>query len=177
MIVKSIKTIRQLKECLAAMNTRCPYPNHTYACDGKPKIKCYLVHAINQWNEFIGCDKWKQNERGRILNQEDYTNYITHLSQGSPRRLELQRISCSFESKMLTPINLQKYPFGIHTHPRHHYINLLPRKLLKLKTAVLRGWNHDECIYKRIQIYQQTGVPISSKVKSDYGSKVKQIEK
>ncbi|GBC03656.1 hypothetical protein RclHR1_05240005 [Rhizophagus clarus] len=48
------------------MNTRCPYPNHTYACDGKPKIKCYLVHAINQWNEFIGCDKWKQNERGHM---------------------------------------------------------------------------------------------------------------
>jgi hypothetical protein len=35
-----------------------------------------------------------------------------------------------------------------------------------------RGWKHDECIYKRIQTHQQTGVPMSSKVKSDYGKKV-----
>src|SRR5436305_8908400 len=54
------------REYLAAINTRCPYPNNTYACGGKPRIKRYLVHATNQWSEFIGCDKWKQNERGHM---------------------------------------------------------------------------------------------------------------
>ncbi|GES88073.1 hypothetical protein RCL_jg2648.t1 [Rhizophagus clarus] len=46
-------------EYLAAMNTRFPYPNHIYTCGGKPKIKCYLIHATNQWSEFVGCGKWK----------------------------------------------------------------------------------------------------------------------
>ncbi|RIA98303.1 SH3 domain-containing protein [Glomus cerebriforme] len=38
-----------------------------------------------------------------------------------------------------------------------------------------RGWKHDECIYKRIQMHKQTGVPMSCKDKSDYGKKYKQI--
>jgi hypothetical protein len=55
-----------VEEYLAAINTQCPYPNNTYACGGKPKIKHYLVHATNQWSEFLGYDKWKQNERGHL---------------------------------------------------------------------------------------------------------------
>ena len=35
-----------------------------------------------------------------------------------------------------------------------------------------RGWKHDEIIYKRIQTHQQIGVPMSSKIKSDYGKRV-----
>ncbi len=38
--------------------------------------------------------------------------------------------------------------------------------------CIFRGWNHDECIYKRMQIHQQTGIPMSSKDKSDYGKKI-----
>ncbi len=30
----------------------------------------------------------------------------------------------------------------------------------------------NECIYKRMQIHQQTGIPMSSKDKSDYGKKI-----
>ena len=48
------------------MNTRCPYPNNTFTCGGRAKIKHYLVHATNKWNEFIGCDKWKKNEKGHM---------------------------------------------------------------------------------------------------------------
>lgn len=46
-----------------------------------------------------------------------------HLFQGLTQRIELKRVSCSVEFKMLTPLNLQRFPFviliskGIHTHP------------------------------------------------------------
>jgi hypothetical protein len=58
--------IISFREYLAAVNTRCPYPNNTFACGGKAKIKRYLVYNTNQWSEFIGCDKWKQNEKGHM---------------------------------------------------------------------------------------------------------------
>ncbi|CAB5162431.1 unnamed protein product [Rhizophagus irregularis] len=45
-------------------------------------------------------------------------------------------------------------------------------KSLKLKIAILRGWKHNECIYKRIKIHQQTGIHMSSKDRSDFGKKM-----
>ncbi|CAI2183619.1 15085_t:CDS:2 [Funneliformis geosporum] len=58
-------------EYLTAIKTQCPYSNNTFTCDGKAKIKRYLVHTTNQWSEFIGCDKWKQNEKGKDPKSED----------------------------------------------------------------------------------------------------------
>ncbi|CAB5371662.1 unnamed protein product [Rhizophagus irregularis] len=136
-------------EYLTAIKTRCPYPNNNFTCG---------VHTTNQWSEFIGCDKWKPNEKGhmslqikagvdinllkslfanqgKILDQEDDTNcnmlyptgchkkYCVHLFQGLTQKLELKRLPCSVEFKMLTPLNLQRFSFviliskGIHTHP------------------------------------------------------------
>ncbi|CAB5387573.1 unnamed protein product [Rhizophagus irregularis] len=34
------------------------------------------------------------------------------------------------------------------------------------------GWKHNECIYKRIKIHQQTGIHMSSKDRSDFGKKM-----
>lgn len=51
---------------MAAIKTRCPYPNNSFTCGGKAKIKHYLVHATNKWSEFIGCDKWKPHEKGHM---------------------------------------------------------------------------------------------------------------
>ncbi|CAB5373697.1 unnamed protein product [Rhizophagus irregularis] len=45
-------------------------------------------------------------------------------------------------------------------------------KSLKLKIAILRGWKHNECIYKKIKIHQQTGIYMSSKDRSDFGKKM-----
>ncbi|PKK62760.1 hypothetical protein RhiirC2_759179, partial [Rhizophagus irregularis] len=45
-------------------------------------------------------------------------------------------------------------------------------KSLKLKISILRGWKHNECIYKRIKIHQQTGIHMSSKDRSDFGKKM-----
>ncbi|CAB5210418.1 unnamed protein product [Rhizophagus irregularis] len=39
-----------------------------------------------------------------------------------------------------------------------------------------RGWKHNECIYKRIKIHQQTGIHMSSKDRSDFGKKCKAIK-
>ncbi|GBB97340.1 hypothetical protein RclHR1_02970015 [Rhizophagus clarus] len=66
----------------------------------------------------------------------------------------------------------QSTPFDTNIAESAHAMINRTGKPLKLKTAILRGWKHDDCIYMRIQTHQQTGVPMSSKDKSDYGKKV-----
>ncbi|PKY36995.1 hypothetical protein RhiirB3_460983 [Rhizophagus irregularis] len=66
----------------------------------------------------------------------------------------------------------QTTPFDTNIAESAHAMINRTGKSLKLKIAILRGWKHDECIYKRIKIHQQTGIPMSSKDKSDFGKKM-----
>ncbi|GES81018.1 hypothetical protein GLOIN_2v1764533 [Rhizophagus clarus] len=104
------------------------YPNNTFTCGGKVKINRYLVYATNQWKEFIGYDKWKQNEKGhmslqikegvdvnllkslfasegRIANQEDDTNCNKLYPSSSHQKYCWKQFVNVFGTNMLVEIH------------------------------------------------------------------------
>ncbi|PKC10022.1 hypothetical protein RhiirA5_414881 [Rhizophagus irregularis] len=80
--------------------------------------------------------------------------------------------SLTYHYSLMSYEDWQTTPFDTNIAESAHAMINRTGKSLKLKIAILRGWKHDECIYKRIKIHQQIGIPMSSKDKSDFGKKM-----
>ncbi|GBC34674.1 hypothetical protein GLOIN_2v1788167 [Rhizophagus irregularis DAOM 181602=DAOM 197198] len=80
--------------------------------------------------------------------------------------------SLTYHYSLMSYEDWQTTPFNTNIAESAHAMINRTGKSLKLKIAILKGWKHDECIYKRIKIHQQTGIPMSSKDKSDFGKKM-----
>ncbi|UZO20295.1 uncharacterized protein OCT59_012721 [Rhizophagus irregularis] len=80
--------------------------------------------------------------------------------------------SLTYHYSLMSYEDWQTTPFDTNIAESAHAMINRTGKSLKLKIAILRGWKHDECIYKRIKIHQQTGILMSSKDKSDFVRKL-----
>ncbi|CAB4376450.1 unnamed protein product [Rhizophagus irregularis] len=80
--------------------------------------------------------------------------------------------SLTYHYSLMSYEDWQTTPFDTNIAESAHAMINRTGKSLKLKIAILRGWKHNECIYKRIKIHQQTGIHMSSKDRSDFGKKM-----
>ncbi|CAB4375450.1 unnamed protein product [Rhizophagus irregularis] len=80
--------------------------------------------------------------------------------------------SLTYHYSLMSYEDWQTTPFDTNIAESAHAMINRTGKSLKLKISILRGWKHNECIYKRIKIHQQTGIHMSSKDRSDFGKKM-----
>ncbi|PKY15814.1 hypothetical protein RhiirB3_428072 [Rhizophagus irregularis] len=124
---------------LKALHTKVNFETNPFICeDDYNNTSENRITRILTQTEFIGCDKWKPNEKGhislqikagidinllkslfanqrKILDQKDDTNCNMLYPTGCHKKY-------CVEFKILTPLNLQRFPFviliskGIYTH-------------------------------------------------------------